>query len=578
MTRTSAVRNAKSQVSPVALLFLVATSLPALALVKVGAIGDSNTRCDGYPARMASVLSADTTVACYGVSGQRVVNYEESAMFTQVLTDKPDIVTIMLGTNDAATTTWSSDRATFITKYNHLVDTLKKSIPGITIIPVLPPPAFSMPFWAPGSQNGQVMDTGIVPTIIQVCATNGLVYADWHDYILDRPYMLQDGVHLNWTGHDTLAAFLVRAVRKQLPPISACLARPYYGDNFTVGDTVLLAARPGPDNVAAASKIEFYRVKVGGDSLIGAGVVNARGQYELKWRPAGTDTFTVRAKLTTVDARTALSVSAPITVFPVLAAPWVHRDIGAMLTNGAAAAVTSAVGVGFSLRTASIGYGSNSGNNQYSDDFSFVNTGMSGDGTVTVRVRPSMWSGNYATAGVMVRQDTAPGSPFAAVNIGPRAGTSFLHRDIASSSTATTTAQSDLTAWYTAWYQSSGSVAWWLRISRSGSTFTGSWSTDGAVWSTIAASTQTMPADVLVGVMVHGDNNWNPMTATLDQITVSASATPTTTAPTPRASARTLQPRMGRQYDVRGRLMQPGGTQSGHARILAGKGSVRIIL
>jgi regulation of enolase protein 1 (concanavalin A-like superfamily) len=499
-------------------------------------------------------------------------------MFAQVVADKPDIITIMLGTNDAATTTWITDRPTFITKYNHLIDTLKKSIPGVTIIPVLPLPVFSMPFWAPGSQNGQVMDTGIVPTIIQVCATNGLVYADWHDYILDRPYMLQDGVHLNWTGHDTLAAFLVRAVRKQQPPVSVHLARPYNGDNFTIGDTVLLAALPGPDNAAAASKIEFYRVKAGGDSLIGAGVVNARGRYELKWRPAGTDTFTVKAKLTTVDARTVFSVTAPITVFAVLSAPWTHRDFGPMLTNGAAASLNVPGGFAFNMRTASIGYGSNSGNNQNWDNFNFVYTRMSGDGTITARMPYSSWSGNYSTAGVMIRQDTSLGSAFAAVDIGPRAGTSLLHRDVASSSTTTTTAQSDLTAWYTAWYQSSNAVAWWLRLSRSGSTFTGSWSTDGATWSTISTSTQTMPADVLVGVMAHGDNNWNPMTATLDHITVSTLATPIGTALAPPASARALRPEVGRQYDVRGRLMPAGGAQSGHGRILAGKGSVRIIL
>jgi hypothetical protein len=42
----------------------------------------------------------------------------------------------------------------------------------------------------------------------------------------------------------------------------------------------------------------------------------------------------------------------------------------------------------------------------------------------------------------------------------------------------------------------------WLRVARSGSTFTAAYSTDGGTWTALGSASVSMPADVLVGMAV----------------------------------------------------------------------------
>jgi hypothetical protein len=128
------------------------------------------------------------------------------------------------------------------------------------------------------------------------------------------------------------------------------------------------------------------------------------------------------------------------------------------------------------------------------DDFHFVHQPMSGDGSVTARVLDQTAidsNGNPTTpqdaamAGVMIKESTTAGSPYAAVAVTPGDGVRIqanFDADIAGSSDASPR---------------------WLRLTRSGSSITGYESADGRKWTQIGSvDLDELPETVEVGFFV----------------------------------------------------------------------------
>ena len=74
--------------------------------IRVALIGDSITELSTYPHYLAKLLGAAYTIGNFGICGTTITQDSASPyMYTEALTvakkSKPDIVVIMLGTNDA---------------------------------------------------------------------------------------------------------------------------------------------------------------------------------------------------------------------------------------------------------------------------------------------------------------------------------------------------------------------------------------------------------------------------------------------------------------------------------------------
>jgi lysophospholipase L1-like esterase len=102
-----------------AALALLAWQAPLFAQVKIACIGDSITYGSGlsdretqsYPAVLGSLLGDDFEVRNYGVSGTTMLRqgdypYWNASAFTDSTDWNPDIVIIMLGTNDSKPQNW----------------------------------------------------------------------------------------------------------------------------------------------------------------------------------------------------------------------------------------------------------------------------------------------------------------------------------------------------------------------------------------------------------------------------------------------------------------------------------------
>lgn len=104
------------------------------------------------------------------------------------------------------------------------------------------------------------------------------------------------------------------------------------------------------------------------------------------------------------------------------------------------------------------------------DQLHFGHRPLEGDGTITARVTSIEETNGHAKAGVMMRGGTSADTACAAVVVTPSHGVRFQWRPAAGSPTEETVA--------------GGTIATpiWLRLTRSGGTFAGSYSYDGSCW------------------------------------------------------------------------------------------------
>ena len=130
--------------------------------------------------------------------------------------------------------------------------------------------------------------------------------------------------------------------------------------------------------------------------------------------------------------------------------------------------------------------GSTDANDQprYSDQAFFVHKPLSGDGTLVARVVSQPNDNEWAKAGLLVKANLTPGSPYAAVMVTPGHGIrmqSMFTTDLAG---ITTTAPR------------------WLKLTRTGDTITGFESADGTTWQQVGTVTVALPQDAEIGLFV----------------------------------------------------------------------------
>ncbi len=127
-----------------------------------------------------------------------------------------------------------------------------------------------------------------------------------------------------------------------------------------------------------------------------------------------------------------------------------------------------------------------------SDQFRLAYKQLKGNGTIIAKVESVANTNSWAKAGVMIREGLDAGATHALVALTPSSGVSFQNR-VLNGDVCTNTALTGPAAPY------------WVKLTRSGSTFTAQHSADGITWSDIsdsAAVTVPMASDVFIGLAV----------------------------------------------------------------------------
>lgn len=188
------------------------------APVKVACIGDSITQGSGaekgrsYPAQLQELLGAEWKVMNFGVSGRTLLKkgdfpYWKEKAYRDALASAPDVVILMLGTNDTKPQNWKHERD-FAADYEELVKSFQalESKPRIYVCRPCPVPE-------PGNFgiNGKNLKAWI-KRIDKLAKEMDLGVIDMHEALEDKPELLPDRVHPNTAGAGVMAATAYEAL------------------------------------------------------------------------------------------------------------------------------------------------------------------------------------------------------------------------------------------------------------------------------------------------------------------------------------------------------------------------------
>ena len=212
--------------SAAALLFLAITSCAVLAAeaqdpnapinaeshkekIKVACIGDSITAGVGskmaWPKMLQQMLGDKWEVKNYGISARTLLKkgdhpWDKEHQYQDAQKLNPDVVIIMLGTNDTKPQNWKL-KDEFIPDYKDMIATFNKADPKPRIFACHPP-------LVPGAGNFGITEAGVleqIPMIDAMAKEVGVGVIDMHDIFKGKDAMFPDRVHPNTDGATELA-------------------------------------------------------------------------------------------------------------------------------------------------------------------------------------------------------------------------------------------------------------------------------------------------------------------------------------------------------------------------------------
>jgi acyl-CoA thioesterase I len=207
-----------------ALLLLLLTCVGGRVMAaNIACVGDSvtwgwdltltNRAQQCYPTQLQGLLGPRHTVRNFGTSGCTVVNkgnkpYSKDTNFVASTGSRPDIVVIMLGSNDAKSQNWrytadfSTDYASLIAHYRAL---------GARVYLATPPPVYN---------NGRygitpaVVNDRVVPLVREVAVSAKAPLIDIFTALSGKPELFPDNVHPNGEGCKLIAQTVAAALSR----------------------------------------------------------------------------------------------------------------------------------------------------------------------------------------------------------------------------------------------------------------------------------------------------------------------------------------------------------------------------
>jgi lysophospholipase L1-like esterase len=205
------------------LIILMCLSTGVVKAQKVACVGDSitygagigNRAKDSYPAQLGQRLLAFGSTwetRNFGVNSATLLHngdlpYVELAAYTQAREWNPDIVIIMLGTNDTKPVNWAH-KDEFVSDYLALIDAFA-ALPSQPKIWVCKPvPAFNDTWGI----RDQVITEEIIPFIDEIASLRDVGVIDMHTPLLDAGEFFPDTIHPDATGAGLMVDVLVHVL------------------------------------------------------------------------------------------------------------------------------------------------------------------------------------------------------------------------------------------------------------------------------------------------------------------------------------------------------------------------------
>ena len=212
---------------------------PASGPIRVACVGDSITygagiedrENDSYPACLGRWLGAGYDVRNFGHSGATLLNkgdlpYRGQKEYTQAIAFEPNIVVIMLGTNDSKhhggglaetndiiAENWQH-KADYVPDYEALIAEFRTANPAAKIYVCYPTPCF------PGRWgiDDYIIHHEIIPLVSQVASESNATIINLYDPFVGKKEFFPDTVHPNADGAKMMAAVVYQALTGKPAP------------------------------------------------------------------------------------------------------------------------------------------------------------------------------------------------------------------------------------------------------------------------------------------------------------------------------------------------------------------------
>ena len=212
----------------VALLLLIAISGFSQD-IRIACVGNSITNMgssrfeagpDSYPVQLRYLMGEGFDIRNFGIVGatmlkQGDVSYWDNVIFSDVLEFDPNIITIMLGTNDSKPLNWDPHKNEFKNDYKAMIDTFQTLPSNPQVYLCLPAKIFDNTYTITDSNLVKIIEI-----IKEIAVEYNLPTIDCYSFFEDKPYLTTDGVHPNYNGLWEYAKLIYLGLTGQERPVT----------------------------------------------------------------------------------------------------------------------------------------------------------------------------------------------------------------------------------------------------------------------------------------------------------------------------------------------------------------------
>ena len=192
--------------------------------IKIACVGDSITQ-GRYPSKFACLLGGGYTVKDFGHSAKTLLksgleddgtapfpcSYWDTETFAESKNFAPDLVIIMLGTNDAKSVNWMPGSAEkFTADYLSLIESYRRLPSAPTVFVATSPSAYNQV----GNISAACIANEIVPLQRKIAEEAHCPLIDIFTATANAPELFPDGIHPGDDGNSLIAQAMVAGIRK----------------------------------------------------------------------------------------------------------------------------------------------------------------------------------------------------------------------------------------------------------------------------------------------------------------------------------------------------------------------------
>lgn len=199
---------------------------PRAGQKRVACVGDSITYgCfvpgqpwNSYPRQLGRMLGRGYCVGNFGYTNRTALKiadhpYTAEKLYRQSLAFQPNLVLLMLGTNDTKAVNWNAEA------YARDLEELIESYRGLESCPqvflLLPPPVFPFCGKVRWDIRSEVLENELLPICRRVAEGKGVPVIDTHSDFVGRKELFMDGCHPNARGTKVMAEIALLIINER---------------------------------------------------------------------------------------------------------------------------------------------------------------------------------------------------------------------------------------------------------------------------------------------------------------------------------------------------------------------------